>query len=74
MIKEGLARVITSELPGPKSRALTMEREASVARGISNSTGIFIAGASGALVIDVDGNTLIDFASAIPLFPWIHMS
>jgi 4-aminobutyrate aminotransferase/(S)-3-amino-2-methylpropionate transaminase len=65
MIKQGLAEIVTGELPGPQSRELGKKRESYVARGISNSTGIFIAAADGALVKDVDGNTFIDFAAGI---------
>jgi 4-aminobutyrate aminotransferase / (S)-3-amino-2-methylpropionate transaminase / 5-aminovalerate transaminase len=52
-------------IPGPNSKALLERRERSVPRGISNSCPIFVDRAEGALVVDVDGNTLIDFAGGI---------
>ncbi len=65
MISEKLAKIVTPELPGPKSRELMGKRESFVARGVGNSTGIFVAEADGALLKDVDGNVFIDFAAAI---------
>ena len=41
------------------------ERERHVARGVYHTTPVFVARAHGALLEDVDGNTLIDFASGI---------
>jgi 4-aminobutyrate aminotransferase / (S)-3-amino-2-methylpropionate transaminase / 5-aminovalerate transaminase len=40
-------------------------REAAVARGVSHATPVFAARAEGALLEDVDGNRLIDFAGGI---------
>lgn len=57
-------RLIT-EIPGPRSRELLQEREKHVPRGPFNTVPIFVQKAEGALVTDVDGNTLIDFAGAI---------
>jgi 4-aminobutyrate aminotransferase / (S)-3-amino-2-methylpropionate transaminase / 5-aminovalerate transaminase len=57
--------VLKTELPGPKSRALMTRRKTAVARGPFHSTPIFAASASGALITDVDGNTLIDLAAGI---------
>lgn len=65
MISEKLAKIVTPELPGPKSRELMNKRQSFVARGVGNSTGIFVAEADGALLKDVDGNVFIDFAAAI---------
>ncbi len=65
MIQEQNARIVTAEMPGPKSRELGSRRERFVARGVSNSTGIFVAEAGGALVKDVDGNVFVDFAAGI---------
>jgi 4-aminobutyrate aminotransferase/(S)-3-amino-2-methylpropionate transaminase len=56
---------IRTELPGPKSRELMATRKAEVARGPSNATPIFVARGHGAVVEDVDGNRLLDFASGI---------
>ncbi|APR87277.1 Gamma-aminobutyrate:alpha-ketoglutarate aminotransferase [Minicystis rosea] len=56
---------IRTEMPGPKSRALMAVRQAEVARGLFHATPIFVARAHGAVVEDVDGNRLLDFASGI---------
>ncbi len=56
---------LVTEIPGPRSRELLARREASVAAGLYKATPIAVAQASGALVTDVDGNTLLDFVSGI---------
>jgi 4-aminobutyrate aminotransferase / (S)-3-amino-2-methylpropionate transaminase / 5-aminovalerate transaminase len=56
---------LLTEIPGPRSRALMARREAAVARGVAHSVPVFLESASGALVTDVDGNVLIDFAGGI---------
>ncbi|MFT3769440.1 MAG: 4-aminobutyrate--2-oxoglutarate transaminase [Minicystis sp.] len=56
---------LRTDLPGPKSRALMAARNAEVARGLFHATPIFVARAHGAVVEDVDGNHLLDFASGI---------
>src|SRR5580692_7237873 len=63
----GLAQVrrLVTEIPGPASRELLVRREASVARGVSHVLPIFISAAGGGVIIDVDGNSLIDFGSGI---------
>jgi 4-aminobutyrate aminotransferase/(S)-3-amino-2-methylpropionate transaminase len=63
---------LTTEIPGPRSRALMADRHAHVARGPFHSTPIFAERAHGALVEDVDGNTLIDFASGIAVVNMGH--
>lgn len=56
---------IKTAIPGPKSRELMEARKKAVARGPFHVTPIFVAKASGAMIEDVDGNQLIDFASGI---------
>lgn len=58
------SRLVT-ELPGPRSRELTARRQAAVAAGVSSVLPAWVAGAEGALLTDVDGNTLIDLGSGI---------
>jgi 4-aminobutyrate aminotransferase/(S)-3-amino-2-methylpropionate transaminase len=60
-----MAIVLKTKIPGPKSQALMTERQAAVARGPFHVTPIFIARAEGAVIEDVDGNHLIDFAAGI---------
>jgi 4-aminobutyrate aminotransferase/(S)-3-amino-2-methylpropionate transaminase len=54
-----------TEIPGPKSRALMAARRTEVPRGLFHATPFFAARAHGAVVEDVDGNRLLDFASGI---------
>ena len=65
MITESNAKIITAELPGPKSKELLEKRKKYVPRGISYSTEIFVEEAKGALIKDVDGNVFVDFAAGI---------
>jgi 4-aminobutyrate aminotransferase/(S)-3-amino-2-methylpropionate transaminase len=56
---------LVTEIPGPRSRELVARREAAVAAGLGKATPVAVAEASGALITDVDGNTLLDFVSGI---------
>ena len=56
---------VKTDIPGPKARAIIARRDAAVVRGLSKSTPVVAASANGALVMDVDGNTFIDFAGGI---------
>jgi 4-aminobutyrate aminotransferase / (S)-3-amino-2-methylpropionate transaminase / 5-aminovalerate transaminase len=58
-------RKLVTEIPGPMSRELLERRQRSVARGLSHVLPVFIAAAGGGVVVDVDGNSLIDFGSGI---------
>lgn len=56
---------LKTEIPGPASRALVARRENAVAAGLYKAHPIAVEKANGALVTDVDGNTLIDFVGGI---------
>jgi len=56
---------IRTEIPGPKSKALSRRREQAVPRGLSHGTPIYVAKAEDAWMEDVDGNRYIDFAGGI---------
>jgi 4-aminobutyrate aminotransferase / (S)-3-amino-2-methylpropionate transaminase / 5-aminovalerate transaminase len=56
---------LKTALPGPRSQELGARRAAAVPRGVGHATPIYAASARGALVTDVDGNVLIDFAGGI---------
>jgi 4-aminobutyrate aminotransferase/(S)-3-amino-2-methylpropionate transaminase len=56
---------LKTALPGPRSLALAARRDAAVPKGIGHATPIYAAQARGALLTDVDGNVLIDFAGGI---------
>lgn len=60
----GSIRKVTS-IPGPNSQALQRRREQCVPKGVASATEIFAAYSDSALLTDVDGNTLIDFAGGI---------
>ncbi|HUS68310.1 MAG TPA: aminotransferase class III-fold pyridoxal phosphate-dependent enzyme [Kofleriaceae bacterium] len=63
---------IVTEIPGPKSRAILARRDAAVMRGLGRSTEVVIERAEGALLHDVDGNTLLDFAGGIGMISTGH--
>jgi 4-aminobutyrate aminotransferase/(S)-3-amino-2-methylpropionate transaminase len=58
-------RRLVTEIPGPISRDLATRRSAAVARGVSSTMPVFAAAAGGGVILDVDGNSLIDFGSGI---------
>ena len=47
-----------TQVPGPNSRAMLARRASAVASGLGRATDVVIERAEGALVFDVDGNTL----------------
>jgi 4-aminobutyrate aminotransferase/(S)-3-amino-2-methylpropionate transaminase len=57
--------VLKTEIPGPRSRALTERKEQVVARAKDLWMPMWIDHGAGALLTDVDGNTFIDFAGGI---------
>ncbi len=67
----GAIRLVT-EIPGPASRALAARRDAAGARGAARLTDVGVARAHGALVEDVDGNRLLDFAGGIGMLAVGH--
>ncbi|MEU6583977.1 4-aminobutyrate--2-oxoglutarate transaminase [Nocardia sp. NPDC046763] len=58
-------RDLVTELPGPRSRTLTARRTAAVAAGVGSSVPVYAADADGGVIVDVDGNSLIDLGSGI---------
>lgn len=58
-------RTLVTELPGPRSRALAGRRSAAVAPGVSSVLPLYIGAAAGAVLVDVDGNALIDLGAGI---------
>ena len=56
---------LVTEVPGPRSMAMAARRDAAGARGAARLTDVAVARAHGAVVHDLDGNTLIDFAGGI---------
>ena len=58
-------RRIVTEIPGPRSRALDARRTAAVSAGIGVTLPVYIEAAGGGVLVDVDGNSLIDLGSGI---------
>ncbi|NMR21137.1 4-aminobutyrate--2-oxoglutarate transaminase [Cellulomonas fimi] len=58
-------RRLVTEIPGPRSRELAARQAVAVARGVSTTMPVFAAAAGGGVVVDVDGNSLIDLGSGI---------
>ena len=58
-------RNLVTEVPGPISRALMERRNSTVARGVSTTLPVFVTAAGGGVMLDADGNSLIDFGSGI---------
>ncbi len=58
-------RKVVTEIPGPRSREWFGRRGTAIPQGVANIHPIVTARASGAIIEDVDGNRLIDFATGI---------
>lgn len=56
---------LMTEIPGPKSQDIVARCEAATSRGNGELTPLAIEHASGAQVMDVEGNTFLDFAGGI---------
>ena len=58
-------RVLRTEIPGPRSLELHARKTAAVAPGIGTTLPVYIERAGGGILVDADGNQLIDFGSGI---------
>ncbi len=58
-------RRLVTEIPGPLSREHYARRQRLVAQGVSTTLPVFVVAAGGGVLVDVDGNSLIDLASGI---------
>ncbi len=56
---------LRTSIPGPRSQALMKRRNSAVVQAAYHATPVFVAKAEGAVIEDVDGNRLIDFAGGI---------
>jgi 4-aminobutyrate aminotransferase/(S)-3-amino-2-methylpropionate transaminase len=57
-------RLVTS-IPGPRSQALQARKTAAVSAGVGVTLPVYVAKAGGGVLLDVDGNSLIDMGSGI---------
>jgi 4-aminobutyrate aminotransferase/(S)-3-amino-2-methylpropionate transaminase len=58
-------RRLVTEVPGPRSRELTARRAAAVSAGVGSTLPVFVERAGGGVLVDVDGNSLIDLGAGI---------
>jgi 4-aminobutyrate aminotransferase / (S)-3-amino-2-methylpropionate transaminase / 5-aminovalerate transaminase len=58
-------RRLVTEIPGPRSRELAARRSATVSAGVSTTLPVFVERAGGGVLVDVDGNSLIDLGAGI---------
>jgi 4-aminobutyrate aminotransferase/(S)-3-amino-2-methylpropionate transaminase len=58
-------RRLVTEIPGPRSRELQQRRTGAVPPGVGSTLPVYVAEAGGGVIVDVDGNSLIDFGSGI---------
>ncbi len=56
---------LKTTIPGPNSKVMLERRAGATPAGLAKSTEVVVADAKGAVIHDVDGNTLLDFAGAI---------
>ena len=58
-------RRLVTAIPGPRSTELFKRRTAACARGLGTTLPVFIEKAGGGVLVDVDGNSLIDLGAGI---------
>ncbi|MCS5497894.1 4-aminobutyrate--2-oxoglutarate transaminase [Cnuibacter physcomitrellae] len=58
-------RRLVTEIPGPLSREMLARKAAAVPNGVGVTLPIAVVAAGGGVVVDVDGNSLIDLGSGI---------
>lgn len=56
---------LTTDIPGPKAKVMLERRANALPSGVGRATDVVVDRAQGGLVLDVDGNTLIDMAGGI---------
>jgi 4-aminobutyrate aminotransferase / (S)-3-amino-2-methylpropionate transaminase / 5-aminovalerate transaminase len=58
-------RILRTAIPGPRSELLHKRKLSAVSAGVGTLLPIYVERAGGGIVVDVDGNQLIDFGSGI---------
>jgi 4-aminobutyrate aminotransferase/(S)-3-amino-2-methylpropionate transaminase len=58
-------RNLVTDLPGPRSQALLARKEHAVSSGVGIGLPVFVTKAGGGILVDADGNSLIDMGSGI---------
>jgi len=58
-------RILATDIPGPRSQALHQRKLSAVSAGVGTGFPVYVERAAGGILVDVDGNHLIDFGSGI---------
>ena len=58
-------RRLVTGIPGPRSQALQARKTGAVSAGVGVTLPVYVAKAGGGILVDVDGNSLIDMGSGI---------
>ncbi len=58
-------RRLVTAIPGPQSQALQARRTSAVSAGVGATLPVYVEAAGGGVILDVDGNSLIDMGSGI---------
>jgi 4-aminobutyrate aminotransferase/(S)-3-amino-2-methylpropionate transaminase len=58
-------RRLLTEVPGPRSRELAARKDSAVTRAVGTMLPVYTVAAGGGVLVDVDGNSLIDLGSGI---------
>src|SRR5215213_7852768 len=58
-------RRLVTDIPGPRSTELLARKKAAVADGVGTTLPVFVEAAGGGVILDADGNSLIDLGSGI---------
>src|SRR5919205_1321095 len=58
-------RIVSTPIPGPRSQELHARKTAAVAAGVGVTLPVYVVRAGGGILVDADGNQLIDFGSGI---------
>jgi 4-aminobutyrate aminotransferase/(S)-3-amino-2-methylpropionate transaminase len=58
-------RILATAIPGPRSQLLHERKLSAVSAGVGTGLPVYVERAGGGILVDVDGNHLIDFGSGI---------
>ncbi|WP_131816427.1 aminotransferase class III-fold pyridoxal phosphate-dependent enzyme, partial [Mycolicibacterium porcinum] len=58
-------RRLVTAIPGPVSQEMQARKAAAVAGGVGTTLPVYVVAAGGGILVDADGNQLIDFGSGI---------
>ena len=57
--------LLRTEIPGPRSRELHVRRQAVIPPGVHSVVPVYIERAHGSILVDVDGNQIVDVCGGI---------